>query len=293
MAITEVRGCCPHDCPDTCSWTATVEDGRRHRGPRQQGPPVHGRPPLHQGEPLRGAGVPPRSPPDSARPHGCEGRRAPSGKRRGTRRSAWRATGSRASSSSPGPEAVLPFSYMGTQGVLQGASMDQRFFHRLGSAELDRNICLAAGGWAYAFTYPGFAATDPELIGEAEVAIAWGVNPFSTHLHFWPYFQAVKKNGGTLITRRSVPDQVRGGERHPPAAPTGQRRRARARDDQRDLRRGARRRRVPRDPDRRRRGPSRPRRGVAARADVTRDRARAGADRRGGAPVRRGEARAS
>jgi anaerobic selenocysteine-containing dehydrogenase len=99
-----------------------------------------------------------------------------------------------------GPESVLPCSYLGTQGVLQGASMDQRFFHRLGSAGLDRNICFAPGGWAYGFTYPGFAATDPETIGEAEVAIAWGVNPFSTHLHFWPYFQQVRKRGGTLIT---------------------------------------------------------------------------------------------
>ena len=199
MAITEVRGCCPHDCPDTCSWTATVEDGVvtgvhgnkdhpftaghlcikvNHYEERVYHPDRLLTPLVRTG--AKGTGVVPR---------GVVGR----GARARARRAA------RASSSTSGPESVLPFSYMGTQGVLQGASMDQRFFHRLGSAELDRNICLAAGGWAYAFTYPGFAATDPELIGEAEVAIAWGVNPFSTHLHFWPYFQAVKKNGGTLV----------------------------------------------------------------------------------------------
>jgi anaerobic selenocysteine-containing dehydrogenase len=99
-----------------------------------------------------------------------------------------------------GPESVVPCSYMGTQGVLQADSMDRRFFHRLGAAELERNICFAPGGWAWGFSHPGFLPTDPELIGEAEVAIAWGCNPFSTHLHFWPFFQQVRKRGGALVT---------------------------------------------------------------------------------------------
>ena len=198
MAITEVRGCCPHDCPDTCSWTATVEDGIvtgvrgnkdhpftaghlcikvNHYEERVYHPDRLLTPLVRTG--AKGAG---------------EFREASWEEAVGLVRD-----GLTRVIETSGPESVLPFSYMGTQGVLQGASMDRRFFHRLGSAELDRNICLAAGGWAYAFTYPGFAATDPELIGQAEVAIAWGVNPFSTHLHFWPHFQAVKKNGGTLV----------------------------------------------------------------------------------------------
>jgi anaerobic selenocysteine-containing dehydrogenase len=198
MAITEVRGCCPHDCPDTCSWTATVEDGAvtgvhgnkdhpftaghlcikvNHYEERVYHPDRLLTPLVRTG--AKGTGSFREAAWDEALGVVCDGL-------------------TRVIEQS-GSESVLPFSYMGTQGVLQGASMDRRFFHRLGSAELDRNICLAAGGWAYAFTYPGFAATDPELIGEADVAIAWGVNPFSTHLHFWPYFQAVKKNGGTLI----------------------------------------------------------------------------------------------
>src|SRR4029450_9833311 len=45
-----------------------------------------------------------------------------------------------------GPEAILPYSYAGTMGYLQGESMDRRFFHALGASKLDRTICSTAGG---------------------------------------------------------------------------------------------------------------------------------------------------
>ncbi len=45
-----------------------------------------------------------------------------------------------------GPEAILPYSYAGTMGLLNGGGMDRRFFHRLGASQLDRTICSSAGG---------------------------------------------------------------------------------------------------------------------------------------------------
>src|ERR1700704_3484963 len=45
-----------------------------------------------------------------------------------------------------GPEAILPYSYGGTMGFLNGSGMDRRFFHRLGASRLDRTICSSAGG---------------------------------------------------------------------------------------------------------------------------------------------------
>src|SRR5579862_4223003 len=42
-----------------------------------------------------------------------------------------------------GPEAILPYSYAGTMGILNTAGMDRRFFHRLGASRLDRTICSA------------------------------------------------------------------------------------------------------------------------------------------------------
>ena len=44
-----------------------------------------------------------------------------------------------------GTEAILPYSYAGTMGLLNGSGMDRRFFHRLGASRLDRTICSAAG----------------------------------------------------------------------------------------------------------------------------------------------------
>ena len=51
----------------------------------------------------------------------------------------------RAISAEFGSEAILPYSYGGTLGALNGGSMDRRFFHRLGASQLDRTICSAAG----------------------------------------------------------------------------------------------------------------------------------------------------
>src|SRR6185369_42162 len=47
-----------------------------------------------------------------------------------------------------GPEAILPYSYAGTMGILNNAGMDRRFFHRLGASRLDRTICSSTGGAA-------------------------------------------------------------------------------------------------------------------------------------------------
>lgn len=199
MTTTEVRGCCPHDCPDTCSWTATVEDGvvTGVRGNRDH-PFTAGHLCIKVNHYEERVYHPDRilTPRLRTGPKGTHSFReatwdeALTVVRDGLTRVLERA----------GPSAILPCSYMGTQGVLQSESMDRRFFNRVGAAELDRNICFAPGAWAWAFTYPGFAGTDPETIGEADVTIAWGTNPFSTHLHFWPFFQAVRKRGGTLVT---------------------------------------------------------------------------------------------
>ena len=53
-----------------------------------------------------------------------------------------------------GPEAILPYSYAGTMGLLNGAGMDRRFFHRLGASRLDRTICSTAGAAGTALELP-------------------------------------------------------------------------------------------------------------------------------------------
>ena len=57
------------------------------------------------------------------------------------------------------PQRIVPYSYAGTMGLVQGESMAQRFFHKLGASLLDRTICSTAGGEALIATLgtPGSA----------------------------------------------------------------------------------------------------------------------------------------
>src|SRR4051794_34935566 len=73
-----------------------------------------------------------------------------------------------------GPEAILPYSYAGTMGLLNGAGMDRRFFHRLGASRLDRTICAAAGGTALKLSQGIKLGTEPEQFSQALLIIAWG-----------------------------------------------------------------------------------------------------------------------
>ena len=86
-----------------------------------------------------------------------------------------------------GPEAVLPYSYGGTLGFLQGSSMDRRFFHRLGASRLERTICAAAGGAGLMEAYGRRLGTPPEDFVHARLILAWGANILSTNVHLWPF----------------------------------------------------------------------------------------------------------
>src|SRR6478736_1601046 len=82
-----------------------------------------------------------------------------------------------------GPESVLPYSYGGTLGMLNGAGMDRRFFHRLGASRLDRTICAAAGGAALTASLGSRYGTEPEQFAHSKLIIAWGANIFGTNVH--------------------------------------------------------------------------------------------------------------
>lgn len=195
---SEVTGGCPHDCPDTCAWVATVVDGTVTGVHGAKAHPVTAghlcikvksyeerlyhpdrilKPRIRTGP--KGAG-------EFAEVSWDEALDAV-------------AAGLQDACDTHGPASVLPYRYMGTQGVVQGASMDRRFFNRIGASDIDGTICYATGGWAFGLTYPGWPEADIEDASHAEVAVAWGANMFSTHLHLWPFMQAVRKRGGTLV----------------------------------------------------------------------------------------------
>ena len=99
-----------------------------------------------------------------------------------------------------GPEAILPYSYGGSMGYLQGGSMDRRFFHRIGASRLDRTICSAAGG-AGLIDSTGFKyGTEPEQFRHAKLILAWGANILGTNVHLWPFIVEARRNGARFYT---------------------------------------------------------------------------------------------
>ena len=196
---TIVRGACPHDCPDTCALHVTVANGRAIK---VEGDPDH---PTTRGvlctkvarylertysdkrvlHPLRRVGAK------------GEGR---------FERIGWDealdAIASRfkeIAASDDGPQAILPYSYAGTMGLLQYGSMDRRFFHKLGASLLDRTICATAGKAGYAATIGASIGTDLEQFENARLILIWGSNPVVSNLHLWSRVQEAKRRGAKLI----------------------------------------------------------------------------------------------
>src|SRR5207248_1642533 len=98
-----------------------------------------------------------------------------------------------------GSEAILPYSYGGTLGALNGASMDRRFFHRLGASQLDRTICSAAGEAGLTSVLGVKLGTEPEQFRHFRYIIAWASNIHANNVHLWPYIVEAQRNGAKLV----------------------------------------------------------------------------------------------
>jgi anaerobic selenocysteine-containing dehydrogenase len=94
-----------------------------------------------------------------------------------------------------GPEAILPYSYAGTMGLLNGSGMDRRFFHRLGASRLDRTICSAAGGVGLTEAQGLRYGVEPEQFRNAKLILCWGGNILGTNVHLWPFVTEARRNG--------------------------------------------------------------------------------------------------
>jgi anaerobic selenocysteine-containing dehydrogenase len=99
-----------------------------------------------------------------------------------------------------GPQAILPYSYAGNMGLLSYASMDRRFFHALGASLLARTICASAGSAGLKATVGKSIGFDPEAIVHARLIVAWGANVVSSNVHLWPFVEEARRRGATLVT---------------------------------------------------------------------------------------------
>jgi len=196
MSVREVKGCCPLDCQDSCSWVAEVEDGRVLRVTGAKDHPF-----------TRGVLC--------AKVNDYEAKTyAPDRLLYPLRRSGPKGEGNFARISwdealeeisrtfkeiieADGAEALMPLHDMGSNGVLQRRSL-MRLFHALGASRIHGSLCGAAGNALVAAGHPiGF---DPEYIAESELVLLWGSNLLSTAHHHWHFCQlARKKRGARLI----------------------------------------------------------------------------------------------
>jgi anaerobic selenocysteine-containing dehydrogenase len=193
----EVKGACPHDCPDTCSLVTTVENGvaLKVRGnaehPQTQGVlcakvsryterTYHPERVLH---PLKRSG--------------------PKGSGRFETVSWDEALGAIArrlqAIASINPEAIVPYSYAGTMGLVQCESMAARFFNKMGASLLDRTICSSAGTEGLVHTLGGKLGMRVEFFAESKLILIWGSNSITSNLHFWRLALEAKRRGARLV----------------------------------------------------------------------------------------------
>jgi anaerobic selenocysteine-containing dehydrogenase len=97
------------------------------------------------------------------------------------------------------PQSILPCSYAGTMGLVQYASMDRRFFHKLGASLLERTLCSSAGKVGMKITLGAGVGMDPERFDEARLILIWGSNPIVSNLHLWSRVQEAKRRGAKVI----------------------------------------------------------------------------------------------
>ena len=97
------------------------------------------------------------------------------------------------------PQQILPYSYAGTMGLVQGESMSQRFFNKLGASLLDRTICASAGSVGHQVTLGSRIGMDVEVADDAKLIVFWGCNAITSSVHFWAQAQQAKRRGATLV----------------------------------------------------------------------------------------------
>jgi anaerobic selenocysteine-containing dehydrogenase len=194
-----IRAVCPHDCPDTCSMLVTVDNGRAIR---MDGDKEH---PFTQGFLCTKVSKYLERTYHADRllyPQIRVGAKGQGKFRRATWDEALSTIASRLKAiidSPDGPEAILPFSYGGTLGLIQSEGMASRFFRRMGASFLDRTICASAGTEALMLTYGTRMGTDPETVDQAKLIILWGTNTLTSNPHLWPFIRKAKDNGATTI----------------------------------------------------------------------------------------------
>lgn len=198
MELLRIRGACPHDCPDTCGVITEVQDGKAvyFRGDPDN-PVTRGwlcakvRPYLNHVYhpdrlmyPLRRVG--PKG--------GGQWRRISWPEALSEIAARWQAIVAES-----GAEAILPYSYSGTLGVVQMIVASARLWNRLGASRLERSICCAAAETAVEATVGKRWSPPYEDVLHSRLVLIWGHNPVSSGPHFMPFLQQAQRAGCQVV----------------------------------------------------------------------------------------------
>jgi anaerobic selenocysteine-containing dehydrogenase len=200
MSSLEIIGACPLDCPDTCSWVVTVDNGEatRLRGVSEH-PFTRGALCVKVGKYLEHTRAPDRLlyPLRRVGPKG-QGRFARISWDRALEEIAERLT---AIVREHGGEAIWPFQGTGTLGYVQGleARAGQRLWNMLGASRHDATICAVAGSVGATYTTGTAGGMDPETFAESKLILLWGTNPLTSGHHVWKFIQQARGKGAHVV----------------------------------------------------------------------------------------------
>jgi anaerobic selenocysteine-containing dehydrogenase len=198
MARTTVVGACPHDCPDTCSILTTVEDGKAIA---VRGNPDH---PFTRGRLcVKVNNYEERVYSDKRVLYPLK-RVGPKGSKQ-FQRISWDeaivtiATRWKSIIAEHGAQAILPYSYLGTQGIINGLNVGDPLFNKLGATVAERTFCDSGSCTAYMMTIGPTPGVDPESFVHSKYIILWACNTLGTNSHHWPFIEQARKAGAKLV----------------------------------------------------------------------------------------------
>src|SRR6476659_255699 len=191
-------GGCPHDCPDTCAMIYEVEDGKLVDVRGNKDHPMtrgtlcvklkdyhdHHYNPDRVLYPLRRSG--------------------PKGSRQFTRIS-WNEAIAEITSrwkdiiAKYGSQAIMPYSYLGNEGLVQGLTAGDAFFNKLGSTVTEKTFCASGSSTAWLLTVGPTGGVDPESFVHSKYIVIWACNSISTNLHHWPFVLEAHKRGAKIV----------------------------------------------------------------------------------------------
>lgn len=98
-----------------------------------------------------------------------------------------------------GSQAIIPYSYLGHQGLVHGLNGGDAFFNRLGATVCERTFCGEGSCTAWLLTLGPTAGLDPESYTHSKYIVIWACNSVSTNLHHWAIVQEAQAKGAKVV----------------------------------------------------------------------------------------------